>query len=313
MLSPAIVKSCCLLAVMVLMTSGSALGREASRIELDDGSVYEDATFSVDNAYKIVVIRVGDWKRNVAFTDVKLILDPAGTDITQDVLEEYYRTPDEPVKQKSSWATGETGGGRRLLPWTISFRLGTNFSVPAGEYYEGINAGVGGYGIDLTVPVSKQLALRGLASKSGMRLDREEFSRVVEFLLGVEVLDNDVGVRTWRYMFCVEYYKWPRRARGGNFWWFLYSGLGYVNTTFDGQMMVRDLNDDHFLLSYDYSEGKFSLTNGGGVVHMLSSVVGMELGASFDLVFVSSEDSAYDSYTSAFIFDFKLGLVFLAK
>ena len=73
-----------------------ACADKASRIELADGTAYENVTFSVDKLYQVVTIELGDWKQKVDFADVARIVDQNGADITAKVLGKN----DKPVEKK---------------------------------------------------------------------------------------------------------------------------------------------------------------------------------------------------------------------
>jgi len=286
--------------------SSLAFGAKASRIELLDGKVYENVTFTVDSEYKIITIKVGDWKQEVSFPDVARIYDEEGKDVTAEYLGDYYTTPQE--KGKPSLQE-QTYRRYRKRPFNFGFSAGTNYSFPSGDYYDGITSGIG-FGADVIIPVTKNVAIRGTISKSGMKDDLKGL------VPGYIILEDDLSLNAWRYLVCGEYYHWPRWKTGGKVLYYFYTGLGAISHSFSGTATVQDPFSHDIIVIYGTkdTQTKFVTTYGGGVVPMISKTVGIDIGAELDVVFVG-QTYGYGYYNTAgqyaIVFDLKIGLVAL--
>jgi hypothetical protein len=295
---------------MVLYFSHPAFAAQASRIELMDGKVYENITFTVDNEYKIITIKVGDWKQEVSFPDIARIYDQEGKDVTAEYLGEYYRPPQE--GQKKGVAEEPRPRRYRKRPFNFGFSAGTNYSFPGGDYYNGITSGLG-FGADIIIPVTKNVALRGTISKSGMKVDLKAWAP------GFIILEDDLKINAWRYLVCAEYYHWPRWKTGGKVLYYFYTGFGAISHSFSGTATVEApiSHDIMVIYSIPNTQTKFVTTYGGGVIPMISKTVGVDIGAELDVVFVGQTGQTYSYgyyYTAsqyATVFDLKIGLVAL--
>ena len=296
------------LSLVILFAAHSVFAAKASRIELKGGEVYEDVTFSVDEQYKVITIEKGDWKRPVSFTSIVRIIDENGQDVTGDYLGEYYEPP-EPTRQ-SDWLSEQEveQKGYKKRPFGFGARLGTNYSFPLGDYYDGIKSGIG-YGLDVIIPVTKNVAIRGTASRSGMTDDLEST------MPGVTVLDDNLSLSAWRYAISGQYYQWPNWRAGGKMLYYGFAGLGAITHKFSGTMTIRDPYSGEIMILYSTgkSQDKFILTYGGGIIAMVSKQIGIELGVTFDMVFVGTTSGTYyyGQAQNAYIFDLKAGVVAL--
>jgi hypothetical protein len=293
--------------LVYLCLVGSAFADKASRIELKGGEIYENVNFSVDEQYKLITIEKGDWKRPVSFPNILRIIDENGRDVTGDYLGEYYKPP-EPI-QKRDWKTEEImeQEGYKKQPFGFGIRLGANYSFPVGDWYDGTKSGIG-YGLDAIIPVTKNMAIRGTISRSGMQNDLESMLDP-----GVIVLDDNLSMNVWRYAISGQYYKWPRWRTGGKLMYYFYVGLGAITHKFSGTMTVKEPYSGEIIIIYPTggSQDKFMLTYGGGLVPMLTQRLGLELGLTADLVFAGSTTDyyGYQRTQTAMVFDIKVGLV----
>jgi hypothetical protein len=286
--------------------SSSAFGAKASRIELLDGKVYENVTFTVDSQYKIITIKKGDWKQEVSFPDVAIIYDEEGKDVTAEYLGGYYTPPQEKGKSESQ---EQVYRRYRKRPFSFGFSAGTNYSFPGGDYYDGITSGIG-FGADVIIPVTKNVAIRGTISKSGMKDDLKAWAP------GFIILEDDLSLNAWRYLVCAEYYHWPRWKTGGKILYYFYTGLGAISHSFSGTATLEHPFSHiiEVIYSTQNTQTNFVTTYGGGVIPMISKTVGVDIGAELDLVFVGQTSNYGYYYTAsqyATVFDLKIGLVVL--
>ena len=287
---------------IVFCFSHKAFAAKASRIELKGGEVYENVTFTVDEHYQVITIKMGDWKRTVNFSDIAQIVDEDGQDVTAYHLGDYYKPPEK--KREGEWLSKEDPRYKTLQkrPFDFGVRGGTNYSFPIGDYYNGVKSGIG-YGFDVIFPVTKNVAIRGTISKSGMKNDLKSM------FPGMTILKDDLSLNAWRYAVSGQYYKWPGWKTGAKLLYYGFVGIGVITHKFSGSATIQDPISDETVILYGTgdSEDKFMITYGGGLITMISKRVGMELGATFDLVFVRG--TAYYESTNAAVFDLKVGLV----
>jgi opacity protein-like surface antigen len=285
-----------------------AFADKASRIELADGTAYENVTFTVDKLYQVVTIEVGDWKQKVDFADVARIVDEGGEDITARVLGDQYKPVEK--KREGEWLSKEDprykAGQKR--PFDFAIRGGGHYSFPMGDYYEGFKSGIG-YGFDAVVTVTKNVAIRGSISRAGLKDDLKEM------LPGIIILEDDLNLSVWRYAICGQYYQWPDWKTGGKFLYYGFAGLGAVTHKMSGNASVQEPPSGEIweVRGTGDTESKFMLTYGGGLITMISDRVGVEFGLTLDVVFVGDSDDLdvvyYGKADYADIFDLKVGVI----
>ncbi|MGB3094097.1 MAG: hypothetical protein WBC42_12875 [Candidatus Zixiibacteriota bacterium] len=305
-------RAVCLTVLLLVMfcLAQPVFADQASRIELADGTAYENVTFTVDKLYQVVTIQVGDWKHKVDFGDIARIVDEGGEDITAKVLGDQYKPVER--KREGEWLSKEDPKYKvhQKRPFDFVIRAGGNYSFPMGDYYEDIKSGIG-YGFDAVVTVTKNVAIRGSISRAGLREDLKEI------FPGAIVVDDDLSFNVWRYAICGQYYQWPDWKTGGRILYYGSAGLGVISHKMTGSATVLapapDTGDVWLLYGTGETENKFMLTYGAGLVTMISEKLGIEFGITFDMIIVGSSDgrlvTGYDESIYANIFDLKLGLV----
>ena len=299
--------------VVVLVLAAFCLAKpafadKASRIELADGTAYENVEYSVDKLYQVVTIELGDWKQKADFADVALILDEDGKDITARVLGDKQ----EPVEKKreAEWLSKEDPKykAQQKRPFDFAIRGGGHYSFPLGDYYEDIKSGIG-YGLDAVVTVTKNVAIRGSVSRAGLREDLKDM------FPGAIIVDDDLSFNVWRYAVCGQYYQWPDWKTGGKMLYYGFAGLGAVTHKMSGTAMLQEPQSGEIgeIRGTGDTENKFMLTYGGGLITMISDKVGVEFGITLDVIFVGSSDDLdvvyYGNADYANIFDLKVGLI----
>jgi len=181
--------------------------------------------------------------------------------------------------------------------------------MPLGDYYEGITNGIG-FGGDLSFAVSRSLAVRLSVSKSGMKDD------IGALVPNSTILEDNLSLSAWRYFLSLQYYGGLKKDEKRKTMYYLYSGLGAINHSFSGNLIVRDLSDNQIYLITPAtgSESKFTMTSGLGLLAFVSNSFGFEFGATADVVFVgrSNDNYYYQPYgnvSTALVFDLKAGIV----
>jgi len=314
-------KKVCIISLFILISfllNGTAFCIEiASVIELHDGTVFNDVSFSVNNEYKTIKIIIDDNEQSVSFTDIAIIRDADGNDVTADYIGSYYVPADKqaeipadkqeakpetkPEEKQEVWISKETDTYRKTkqAKYQVSFGIDGNFSIPMGEYYEGFTSGIG-LGGNITIPVTNNIAIKAIISKSGVKA-----SGGTDKITG-QPYNDILDISVWRYFLNVQYYSQPKHKEGKRNIFYTYTGMGAVSHSLKGKGILEG----------DYSESKFAMTVGVGYVPMFSPNMGVDLGASFDLLFIGAKD--YDDYTyspygnvqTALLFDLKIGFLY---
>jgi hypothetical protein len=297
-----------------LMCEGVSAAK-ASRIELNDSTVYKDVEYDIDDVFKVITIVSGNSDRTVSFTTIRLILDRDGKDVTRDCLGRYYRGPMQPIEEARTADTiGRSTGGtitaskadegnEKFRPYRMGIRLGGNISQPKGSWYGGTKDGFGFDG-DLTLALDRHVALRLSLSKSGVAHDP------LKLFGDVDILSDNLDWDIWRYFLSLQAYSWPDWRSDGHDMFYAYAGLGVVTHKLTGRAETYDPVTDSSSLWQGNGkiQTKGVLTAGCGNTTLIFGPVGAEYGASLDLVFVGGGSSGI-----AYLFDFKLGITYLVR
>ena len=194
--------------------------------------------------------------------------------------------------------------------WNVGFRIGANFSVPLGDYYEGIEAGVG-YEGDFMVAVTNNIALRATVSKAGLKW-KYQFG-YYSLDPNYEFIEQDFSLSVIRYLFAVQYYNRIDRETPGRSIWYAVTGLGATvhKSTYKGKLR-NTVTLETVPLEEVYSETKFTVNAGFGIIYLMSKNFGIDAGINFDMLYIGSvEDNGNKRLQTAGILDFKVALITL--
>lgn len=313
------------LVVICLQPAQATTGKaQIATITMKDGTVYEKVSFSIDNYYKILKIEYPDGKKNLSFGDVASIVDADGNDITQELLkigpsekpekEPTVGTELQREKGDEGWLSDnhEVHVKAREKFWKAGFSIGSNYSFPLGDYYEGATGGLG-FQIELIIPVSSYIAIRGTVSKANWGTESGLVDYYYDSYSGYSVSANNYDFSAMRFFVSGQYYHCKNSPISGTAIPYAYTGLGAIKQTISADMTIYDESDvPQYEERSEVSETKFAVTLGGGVVLMVSPTVGIDLGGSFDEVFLGS-DSEGSGVNYAFVFDLKAGLKILIR
>ena len=265
-------------------------------VVLDDGERLEDVKFKYDSWRKVLRVEEDGSKRYFSLIRIEALYNADGEEITASVLgkdawpavaaeAQQRRIParpihvagpqpqeiistDEPVWRSEHDAVVKRG---RRAPWTAVIRLSPSFSVPFGDYYDGVDAGVG-FEADLRIGINHQLGLRLSGSRSGAKS-------------GVSWAD----ITIYRVLVGLEYFDLVSDRDLSH--WYLFGSLGFIN------------QDVESLLGGDPG-AKFAISSGGGYLIGLSPNLGLDFAAEW--TFIAAGESEYGS-TSANLLDFSVG------
>ena len=274
------IKTGIVISVMLLfgaLTSADRASAAVGTIETKTGERFEKVTYAVDYDFKVIRMQLAGGEKNLSFLDIKLIQSSHGDDITPNILDAGSTAAEDMWQVGSS----DNGGGYRKQLWDFAFRLAGNFTIPGGDYYQGLSSGIGFEG-DATLLVSREFALRLTLSRTGVRLNRGSSF-------------NGPSFHATKFLGAVERIIPFDRAGPGKGLSYIYGGLGSIsNTASYGGMSA--------------SESKLLTEVGGGGVSFISEGLGIDYSASFGLVWVGSQKYESSSMHNGVLFDFKLGL-----
>lgn len=283
--------------LLAFALSAYAGAQQHGTILLKSGERIENVKFEINKFYKVIAVVEGNTKRNISFTDVQTIYDRDGFDITVDVIGGYYKSSEE------KWQSQESPQYRsaRTKPWAIAFRIGGNYSIPLGNYYEGIDPGIG-YEGDLIIGLTRQLSLRATVSKSGMKLSNQ--FGFLSLDPNIIITRQEMNINAMRYLLSLQFQNYKYELSPGKGYIYSTSGLGFINHNLSAEIWYTSYGDPYYDKLED-NEGKFimNLGFGGGVV--VTKNVALDLGLTFDMIFLGSNQSGYATY--AYILDLKLG------
>jgi hypothetical protein len=289
---------------LVLVIAPLAAAYDFGSIKLKSGEEYKDVEFTVNDVYKTIQVDYEDQKLNVSFSDIEMITDRDGRDITGRIIGGYYKpTQENWLSERSKRVIAS-----RAKPWNSILSFGGNFSFPAGSYYEGIKSGPGFDG-DIRIAINNQFALQFILSRSGMRVGDD--IHVISFNPDISVLDDNVGIHATRYEVALNVYQPFSRVRDPISMWYGLFGLGAVTHTFTVEATFRNnVTGEIIPLDESHTESKFTFVFGFGAVKMASERFGFDFSATGDLVSIPTGSSdPGEGVTYAYIFDLKISAV----
>jgi len=311
---------------------------------LKDGTRIAAVTLKVDKFYKVIRYRTAaDTKDQFkSFTDIEAIIGPDGLNHASELLEESYR-PSNPVAKPE--ATPDTTGKieppekatdtaavappqkeapppttvwrhdkdavykkARQRFWSLGLRLAGNASLPAGDWYTGVNSGIGFEG-DLFIALSHDLALRFTCSRAGLNVD-DNFYTVLPPENSTLVSEQS-SLSVTRYFLSAVYYQRGNPQDRSKLIWHVWTGLGAISHKMGIKAVARDNESgDPYALDVSSSTTKFAMTVGGGAIILLSKHYGLDFSAGMDVVSVGTDDDS-GGVTYGYIFDLKIGFITL--
>ena len=313
---------CTVLSLLLMLSAQVAQAgnnHSASRIELKDGRIYNNVTFSVDRPHGIVILGIGTGNREVGIGKILLVLDQDGNDVSRELLGSDY-SPElhphpstaEPVGKSVSYPQDRLWTTKGERPWRASVSVFPDYTIPLGAYYEGLDPGLG-FGVAASLCLSPHWAVRGTLSRSGLK-DRKIAGSQIS---GAVVLEDNSRLDIWRYGIAIEFHGWPGKDKGRRTLYHTYLGIGSVNHSLTGNLVLYySYPPQTYVEELGYSESKVMLNVGGGITYMLSSAFGLDLGFDILQVFIRRKDSDWDpwdfpSLDTSYQLDFRAGVTTL--
>lgn len=288
---------------------------EVGTIVLKSGEIFENVHYKVNKNYYVITIIVGDSEKKVLFSDVLSVHTEEGVDISENILGIKANPIRETAigaapKTVETWQSADSEDHKkaREKKWNIALSFKASYDAPTGEFYEGISGSVG-FGGDVRIAISNQLALIGTVSSAGLGLDNSQPFFSVD--PSVTILSQDLSLNATRILVGFEYYQ-PlnkRNDRGGM--WYFHSLVGAIKHNSSSDLSVRDnISGQVINLGSSDSFTRFTQSFGGGVVPMLSPNIGLDLSGDIDLVWVSdSNGNSTSAAVKGYIFNFHAGLM----
>ncbi len=224
---------------------------------------------------------------------------------------------DETEDQESPWISKDSPTYRQASDplWRLGLRGAANFSIPTGDYYDGLKAGLG-YEGDLIIPIKRDWSLRLSVSRSGMKPGSD--LTLVSYDAGITIANQDWDMKAWRYTIAAQFQKPLSDRKGDLSLLYGYTGLGAISQELTvGADLVEVASGDRAHFEDSYSESKFIQTLGGGVMKMVAPTVALDFSVEMDIVYIGTVDN--DSYSyfgntqTSLLFDFKVGVVKIFK
>jgi len=290
----------------MILLAATCYADDTVTITTTDGTVLENVGYRVDRTYKIFTAITETGDKNISFSDISSIVDADGNDITTKLLGEVYQPRAE------TWPTEESGVVRfsEKKLWILGFGAGLNYSLPSGNYYEGLKEGVGFGGV-VKIPVTSKLAVRFDVSKAGIKAD-ENYLTFYSYDPDIVIVGQDLGFTAMRYVVEMETFYRQDRVTPGKSIWYLHTGLGAIYHKATLKLDYTQAGQPGIMtISEETGETKFIQTLGGGLMQLVTEQVGLDLGVNMDLVYAGSNGNGDLQY--ALIFDLRVGLVWLIK
>jgi hypothetical protein len=262
------------------------------------GEKYEQVQFDVNSIYKVVIIKLDGEKRNISFDQIGAIYDLNGNDISSEVLKGYE------APSRETWISEKNPEFKRLNRrlWIVGFRFAGNFSIPSGDYFKAITSGIGLEG-DFLVAVSREIAIKGTISKSGMKASKDY--RYFSLDQNVEIPPEELHLNIMRYLLGVQYYARPPQLAAGKGLFYSYLSLGAISR----RRAFFGPDDNLYYGESSDIQTRFLTSIGFGGTVLMSKHLGLDLSGEVDIVFLDPGD--YGNVVRAYIIDFKIGLVCL--
>ncbi len=319
------------LTLAIFIVSLSPLAASQGTIILKNGEQFENVKYDTNNYYKNIRISLEDRIIELGFDHIEKVLDLDNKDITDKVLKkrdvssgsgEIDDKSEEDIPffdlTSSNTPVPDSDIPHRYLvsPWKIwnfAIRFSGIHSIPIGDYYEGINSGIGFEG-DFRLAVDHHLALRFIVSRSGMSID--DNLQLYSNFPDNEITDHKLKFHGIRYICAVEYYSHTDKNIKDFSMWYLYGGFGAIQHLTSLEVFFENTStNETWSEKVTDKQSKFLLTGSFGVVKKVSEYLGIEGGVSLDIVSVGYGYNSYGerSHQYSYIFDIKAGICYFFK
>ncbi len=274
-------------------------------IVLKSGEKYENVSYKIDRVNGLITLEKDGWEKDIRIWNVQSITDINGVDITNKLLG-VSRGPDSDIWRSEN---SEVVRQARRLAWTATLRFGGNYSFPMGDYYDGINSGIG-FGGDIRIAVSENIAIKAVVTKTGLTLSNDIHLMTIP---EVTILSEDLSFSALKFLIGGEYYRHFDITKQDLSMIYLFWGLGAIShTTLTKATLQHQITGEIAYVDDKYTQTKFAMDFEIGVVKQIFKKTGLDFSGSFDMVAVGKAQESYGAYGNvayAYILEFKVGIV----
>jgi hypothetical protein len=289
---------------LLLLFANQAYAAEKGTVKLKNGQEYKDVEYEINDFYKTVLLKFDDQKINVNFSDIESITVQDTRDVTSQVLSGQYHP------QNEEWQPKEPGEVKKAQAktWEALITVGANYSAPTGQYYDGIDGGIG-FGGDFRFAFNNRFAVQFIVSRSGMRLGDEY--HLYSYNTSLTILDEDLSFHATRFEAAINVFEPLSRRDNPRNMWYVLAGLGSIQHTAITKGTVRnDITGEIIKIDERQSNSKFVIVIGLGAIKMISKNIGFDLGGTMDIVSIpTGSDEPGQGMSHSYIFDLKLSAV----
>jgi opacity protein-like surface antigen len=259
------------LILLILVYASLACAADIATIKLKSGEVYKDVSYEVNDFYKTILFIYEGQRINIEFGQIESITVTNSQDISSQVLNSA-NSKIELVPIENQIAPN---------PWRVLFSFGGNFSAPASDYYEGLEAGLG-FDVDLRIKAGPHLALQFIVSRSGMKPKQK--AHFVSNDPNWTILNEDIGFRIMRYEMAFNFFSQVHQGNAIQSVIYGLGGLGIVQHKITAKATAVNSGTGEIALIDDSdSETRFTILLGAGVTAMFTKHYGLDLSGTVDL------------------------------
>lgn len=195
--------------------------------------------------------------------------------------------------------------------WNAEIILSPTFTIPAGDYYNSIESGIGFSG-GIRMAMTYNIALRFDFLRTGMHWDDRLDATYVDPISSV-TLTEDWSLSVYRWVISGEYYLISKKNETTLD--MLYFGAGLGSTTHSTEIEQVFTDETGYTETYTdkFSQSKFTLIIRIGGNLMLSQKIGVDMCLTAGQLFIGKTDDSYDIYGTniqyAYNIDLSTGLV----
>ena len=293
---------------------------------------FENVTYRADFENKRLEIDQDGWQLAIDFSDIVAVYAKDGSIITDKVIGrgsksgadsistapiDTAKVTNKNIPEEEHWVSRESKiiKNAKKKRWSVGLRGASNYSIPSGQYYEGIKSGLG-YEGELLIALDYDLALMIGYSRSGLKLS-DDFT--------LYSLDPDVVIISQKHKFKAERlclsvinYKPINKGSDDLDFWYLLTGIARVNHVGSSDMLLENDVGNRYQDKMKFSEPKFAMTLGVGLAKSIQKNLFLDLSFHWDLVFAYRKPESnsvfwWNNYEFASIYDFRCGLIYLVN
>lgn len=198
-------------------------------------------------------------------------------------------------------------------PFDMAISLRGNFSLPFGDYYEGLTGGLGFEG-DFKICVGPDLSLLFMLSRSGAKV-ADDYRLFSYLAYPYVVTDEHYDFMATRYYVGLQTIGPMDRKSAYPSMWYAWLAVGAVQHQVSGAVDVLDAETSqrYRLVAPPSSDTRFGQAGGVGYIFRLDNSVGVDLSCALELIWTKryTNTGSETVGVSGYSLDLKAGLTFL--